>query len=188
MKLSHETIQSGTALLAVFASIVAVVFTWQQVEMSRRHTRLSVTPILQITPYLEGKGGRNGLYLTNDGLGPAIIKGFSIKSGNIVASGFESDRWSEILRTASINPACFGTGWPKIESTIRPGVEIPLVFATKAPGTEVCLVEVVKLIGGNPIEINVEYESIYSEPKHLGASSRIYSSTVDALYRSLTEK
>jgi hypothetical protein len=71
MKFNHIAIQTISATLAVLISIIAAVFAWKQVEISRTHNQLSVMPILQITPYLEGKGGRNGLYLSNDGLGPA---------------------------------------------------------------------------------------------------------------------
>lgn len=186
MKYSHLAIQSIAAALAVCISIIAAVFAWQQVGISRTHNQLSVIPILQITPYLEGKSGRNGLYLSNDGLGPAIIKGFSVRSGGVVASGFESDRWTEVLATTVANPACFATGWPKGETTLKAGIEVPLVFATKAEGAEVCLVELVKLIGGNPIEIGIEYESIYGEKKHLAANSKVFSKTLDALYRKFT--
>jgi hypothetical protein len=185
MKLNHLAIQSFATGLAVLISISAAVFAWQQVEIGRTHNRLSVVPIIQITPYLEGKNGRNGLYLSNDGLGPAIIKGFSVRSGGVVANGFESDRWAEILATTAANPACFATGWPKGETALRAGVEVPLVYATKAEGAEICLLELVKLVGGNAIEISVDYESIYGEPKHLSANSKAKSKTLDALYQKL---
>ena len=188
MNLSHSAIQSTAAATAVCISIFAALFAWQQVDVSRTHNRLSVAPLLQITPYLEGKAGRNGLYLSNVGLGPAIVKGFSVKSGAFSASGFESDRWTEVLATTAANPACFATGWPKGETALKAGSEVPLVFATKADGAEICLGEVIKLIGGSPVEINVDYESIYGEKKHLSTNSRVNSKTLDALYRKLVAR
>lgn len=186
--MNHARIQSIGTVSAVCISIFAAVFSWQQVEISRVHNRKSVEPILQITPYMEGKGRRNGLYLTNDGLGPAILKGFSVKSGGVVASGFGSDRWFEVLATTVSLPACFATGWPKGEVALRPGIEIPLVSLTNAEGTEICGLELVKLIGGKPIEIRVQYESIYGEPKMLTADSKVVSRTLDALYKKLTNQ
>jgi hypothetical protein len=147
-----------------------------------------VLPILQITPYLEGKGGRNGLYLSNDGLGPALIKGFSVASGGVTARGFESDRWAEVLATTEANPACFATGWPKGETTLRAGVEVPMVSTTKAEGMEVCYSELIKLVGGKPIEIEVQYESMYGEKKVLSANSRVFSRTLGTLYQRLTTR
>lgn len=134
---------------------------------------------------MEGKGRRNGLYLSNDGLGPAIIKAFAVKSAGVAATGFESDRWAEVLSTTRANPVCFATGWPKSDTAIRAGLEIPLVYVTNAEGAELCLAELVKLIGGSPIEIDVDYESIYGEPKHLAANSKVISKTLEALYRRL---
>ena len=188
MRINHVVIQSLAAASAVCISIFAAVFAWQQVDVSRIHNRKSVAPILQITPYMEGKNRRNGLYLSNDGLGPAIIKGFSVKSGGVVASGFDSDRWSEVLSTTTANPNCFATGWPKGETAIRAGMDTPLLSITNAEGADMCAVELVKLIGGKPIEINIEYESIYGEAMHLSGNSKIISKTLDALYKKLSNQ
>jgi hypothetical protein len=188
VKPNHIAIQTVSTALAVCVSIFAAVFTWQQVEVSRIHNRLSVKPILQITPYGEGATGRNGLYLSNDGLGPAVIKSFSAKVAGVTASGFESDRWAQILSAAGVNPTCFATGWPRSETTLRAGIETPLVYLTKAEGSELCFAELVKLIGGNAIEIDIQYESIYGERKRLSAISKVYSNTLDVLYRKLIGK
>lgn len=188
MKMNHITIQSIAAASAVCISVLAAVFAWQQVELGRQHNRLSVLPLLQITPYMEGKGGRNGLYLSNDGLGPALIKGFSVVSSGVTARGFESDRWAEVLATTEANPSCFTTAWPKGETIVRPGVELPMVITTKADGMEACYAELIKLVGGKPIEIEVQYESIYGEKKMLSANSKIFSRSLDIWYRRLTTR
>jgi len=188
MNFGHPAITFGTAASAVLISMAAAFFAWKQVDVSQTHNRLSVTPLLQITPYMEGKTGRNGLFLSNDGLGPAIVKGFSVRSGGVVAAGFESDRWHEVIATTLANPACFGTGWPKGESVLKPGAEVPLVFGTRAEGSDACLIEVVKLIGGNPVEISVDYESIYGERKRLLANSKVSSKSLENLYRKLVAK
>ena len=186
MMLNHVTIQTVVAVFAAVISAAAVVFAWQQVEVSRIHNRRSVVPILQLTPYLEGNPGRNGLYLLNAGLGPAIITDFSVKSGNIVARGFESDRWAEILSASGVNPYCFATAWPKGETALSPEVEVPLIYITKAKGASFCFSELVKLIAGDPIEITVDYESIYGESKQLSENSNIHSKALSALHRKLT--
>jgi hypothetical protein len=191
-KFNHAVIQSLAAVFALLISFAAAWFAWEQVNLSKIHNRLSVMPILQLTPYLEGKNGkdgkiaRNGLYLSNDGLGPAIIKSFTVKSGGVIATGFTSDRWHEIISTTAANPTCFATGWPKAETALKAGVDIPLVSVTAAVGlSEICNLELLKLVGGNAIEVDMDYESMYGEKKHLLANSKVFSKTLDDLYKLL---
>jgi hypothetical protein len=188
MNFNSPALTFSTAVIAVLISIAAVFFAWKQVDVSQTHNRLSVVPLLQITPYLEGKAGKNGLFLSNDGLGPAIIKGFSVRSGGVVAEGFSSDRWREVIATTSANPDCFGTGWPKGETVLKAGTEVPLVFGTRAAESDACLIDVVKLIGGKPIEISIEYQSVYGEKKHLVANSSMNSQSLESLYRKLVAR
>ena len=183
MKLAHIAVQNVVGVLALCISIVAAIFAWQQVEISRVHNRLSVAPILHVTPYAEGKSGRSGIYVSNVGLGPAIIKEFSVKAGGVVASGFESDQWPEILTAADTNPLCFATAWPKADSAVKAGEELPLVFVTKAEGSDICYAELIKLIGGQGVDISIQYESIYGEPRHVSESFKVKSKTMDWLYR-----
>ena len=167
MKLAHISVQNVVAVLALVISIVAAIFTWQQVEISRVHNRLSIAPILHVTPYAEGKSGRSGIYVSNVGLGPAIIKEFSVKAGGIVASGFESDQWPDVLTAVGTNPFCFATGWPKADSAVKAGEELLLVSITKAEGMDFCYAEAIKLIGGQGVNISIRYESIYRESRYI---------------------
>ena len=185
MKLTHTNIQTTFATLAFVVSIMATWFAWQQVVVSQTHNKLSVLPILQITPYLEGENGRNGLYISNDGLGPATIKSFSVKSNGATASGFEADRWAEVLSATNLDPNCFATAWPKREATLKAGDSSPLLYVADVANKKTCLLEMVRLIGGNPIYIAIDYESIYKEKRHLSADSKIFSKTLDSLYQKL---
>ncbi|MCL2075739.1 MAG: hypothetical protein FWH15_04765 [Betaproteobacteria bacterium] len=203
MKLAPISFQNVVTAVATCISVVAVFFSWQlvkaswqqaeissqQVEITRDHYRRSVTPILNVTPYAEGKGRRNGIYLSNDGLGPAIIKEFSVKSGSTVVSGFESEQWHDILTAADINPACFELGWPRADAAISASEKDHVLLSiTKAEGHDICYPELIKLIGDQSIDISIQYESIYGEPKRVLASSKIKSKTVDALRRQIFGK
>lgn len=188
MNLSHPVIQTIIAVLALCISIIAATFAWQQVEISRVHNKLSVTPLLYITPYAEGKSGRNGLYVSNVGLGPAIINNFSVKAEGVVASGFESDRWPEILTALHINPTCFATGWPKRQSAVKAGDELLLLNITKADGADACFTEIIKLIGGKGVELTIGYESIYGDKKLVSENSKINSTSVQRLHQQLFGK
>lgn len=187
MSFNQNVFQNALTCVATAVALFAAVFAWQQVDIGREHNKLSVRPILQITPYLEGTGGRNGLFLTNDGLGPALLKTFSVRSGSVVREGFGVDQWAEIIATTKANPACFGTGWPKGETAIKVGAELPLVILTKAEGNT-CQLELIKLIAGPAVHITVGYESMYGEQKTLVADSRIISKTLDRIYRRLVER
>lgn len=174
--------------VALVVAIAAAYFAWMQVDVSRVHNRLSVMPILQLTPYLEGPGGKNGIYLSNDGLGPAIIEGFSVKVGEVVASGFEEDRWSEMLGMTEALPDCFAAGWPKANTALKASAEESLIRITQADIRSTCYGEMVKLVGGRPLEIRVDYRSMYGEKKQLVADSRIVSKKLEKLYRALVSK
>ena len=58
------------AIVTLIVSVLAMAFAWEKVAISKDHNRRSVKPVLQITPFVEGPGERNGIYLSNDGLGP----------------------------------------------------------------------------------------------------------------------
>jgi hypothetical protein len=47
-------------------------------EAVRKHQQLSVKPNVRVVAYFEGQDRRNGIYITNVGLGPAIIKSVQI--------------------------------------------------------------------------------------------------------------
>jgi hypothetical protein len=183
--MNHSLTQSLISLVALIISIASAYFTWQQLEISRTHNRLSVEPIVHVTPYAEGKQGRNGLYVSNAGLGPAIIRSFSAKAAGISAAGFDSDRWPEILTSAGVTEKCFATGWPRANSALKPGEELPLFYVTKAEGMDVCYTQMIKLMGGTGIEVTVHYESIYKEEKSETSTTKVQSRIIDTLYRAL---
>lgn len=180
-----EKLAVFAAFAAALAAIFAAVFAWKQVELSREHNRLSVMPILQVTPYLEGKGKRNGLYLSNDGIGPGILKGFSVKSAGVTATGFESDRWPEILSANHLSLDCFAMAWPKGEAALKVGYETPLLALSNAELLRPCLIELIKLVKDPLVEVRIEYESIYGEKKYFTTNSKISSSAVDELWKRL---
>lgn len=174
-------------LLPIFISAISLKFTSDQIEVAKKHNEVSVKPILQITPYIEGVGRRNGLYLSNDGLGPAIITEFSVAAENIEAKGFGTDQWKKILSATDAHPNCFATAWPKGITTIRPSVDLALIFISNS-APDYCYQELVKLVGGKRIHIEVKYQSLYEENFKLIADSSIFSEEIDLLYKKLMLK
>jgi len=60
---------------AILISCVALLATFMQAEMTRKHNRLSVIPII----HFNSSETDHKLSITNNGLGPAIIKGIEFK-------------------------------------------------------------------------------------------------------------
>jgi hypothetical protein len=170
-----------TTTLPLLISAAAAVFAWQQVEVGKDHNRRSVRPVLQITPYAEGKGGRNGIYISNDGLGPAILKGFAVGFNGHLTEKSELDRWASVLQAHGLDALCFATAWPLSGTVLKAGVEIPLLRVTSAQGRDDCVLQIVQLISDRPLGIQVEYESIYAEPFRAIASTRVHAASASEL-------
>lgn len=64
------------SIIAIIVGVAALYFTYYQIEMSRKHSRLSVKPHLNIN-YVSDSG-KMCFELENNGIGPAIIKTYSI--------------------------------------------------------------------------------------------------------------
>ncbi len=83
--------------LALFIAFVALaVAIWQGIE-TRKHNRLSVKPHLYFSTY-SVLGEAAGLRVTNGGLGPAIIKSFSLAVDNKWIDDTRQGGWVEASR------------------------------------------------------------------------------------------
>jgi hypothetical protein len=84
----------------------------RQYEVVERHYRLSVKPHVVITFTLEGgTGEKNGIYIANPGLGPAIMKALSVEVGGKSYDAMDKRVWRNIFRDLAIVPGCFRQGW-----------------------------------------------------------------------------
>lgn len=182
---SNNTYSNIASTIALIASILAVIFSWQQNSITKEHNRQSVKPILQLTPMAEGDGKRNGLFLSNVGLGPAIIKKFEVSTKNNNVSGFESDKWDSILTAANVKADCFATAWPTNNATVQVDGEVPLLSITNSDNHDKCLPEMIGLVGGDEIQVKITYQSIYGDTFVENATTAIRSKTVDNLYKLL---
>ena len=132
-------------------------------EAIRNHQRLSVKPNVRVVAYLEGQDLRNGIYITNVGLGPAIIKSVQIIDGTTTHQLPGLDPWPLILANMHLDSLCFLKGHPIPDSVIRPGEELPFVAKTRA-GRIDCDLPVASLVAKNSLRFKVAYESMYEEP------------------------
>ena len=168
---------SRVSAAAFIVSIAATWFAWQQLKAAKKHNRLSVTPKLQITSYAEA-GGRSGIYISNDGLGPAIVTNFIVRYEDNEWSGLGESRWGGILNAGGFDSVCFDTEWLPKELILKAGADDKLL-GLRGPMSDdiLCRTEFVSITDTRPIDLEVHYESFYGDPQTLKASSRIEAGT-----------
>ena len=142
--MKSEKIQSYLAVfLAIFAVVISI---WQGYEQ-RRHNRLSVKPILTFDGITSNN--RRMIRLSNDGLGPAIIKRFRIIEDGKIYDAADGNPWNKLSFFSSLNYSemyYFDDG-----ATIKPEDTYHLLSWE---------IDTTHLLG---IELWIEYESIYEE-------------------------
>lgn len=154
MSKGEKITQFAVVVIAVCAVVVSV---WQgriaaeQSEIARKHNRLTVKPYLD---FFYGWYALDDwkLTLSNEGIGPAIIKKVSYKY-----DGETYHNWDDVLRAADLLKARTGSYNMSPDSPFA--VDKTVVFLRLNIQEES-----VRTIG---IEILIEYESVYEEPFEL---------------------
>lgn len=148
------TTATGISALALAVSL------WQG-WISREHNRLSVKPYVQVTPYLEGANKRIGLYISNYGLGPAVIEKASLSLDG-KSYDLTQDIWQTALKNINIDDLCFKKSWLPIDSILSNGEEISLLNLSETQSPS-CLIEAINLMSNHNITITLKYKSLYEE-------------------------
>lgn len=170
---TEKLIDRGLSTAALVIATSALFVSWWQLEITKEHNRLGVRPRVMVTPYLEGPNGRNGLYISNPGLGPAIIKSMKITAGSSTFEGVGENLWPKILKTVDINPICFARGWPNEEAVVKAGEELVLLSTTKRADLSLCALEAAKLLSKQGMIITITYESMYGEQFSFKGSTQL---------------
>lgn len=153
--------KNAASLAAIFISVLALIVSiWSGVE-TRNHNRISVKPSLVVMPALEGVGGRNGLYISNLGLGPGVVGEVDVLVGG-KAFNLNQDSWPDILNQLNLDSDCFSHSWFPLGSIIYTGAEKPLLTLTKAK-SPLCLRDVAQMVTDERISLNLHYESLYGD-------------------------
>ena len=137
--------------------------------MVERHYRLSVKPHVNVMFYLEGrKDQKNGIYLGNNGLGPAIIKAVSVEVGGKSYSAADKHPWRSMLRDLDIVSNCFKYRLAQPGTALKSGEEFALLIVTNAESPVIdgrpCHVELIRLMKAEGLKVHIHYESMYEEP------------------------
>jgi hypothetical protein len=183
--------------LALCISVGAFIVSSLQYKAVTRHYRLSVKPHVIVTFYLEGtrEGGlseKNGIYLENPGLGPAIIKAISVEAGGKSYSAVNKHPWRNVLQDLAIVPNCFKFRLMQPGSALKSGEERPLLTVTQANPPVIdgrsCHIELWKLLKAEGLKVHVQYESMYGEPDETIAESPVDSDIISDISTALVQQ
>jgi len=151
-------------LIAAIVASAALIVTFWQLSVVRKHNQLSVRPFLAFWSWHDGTDNTYSLYLQNNGIGPAIITSFSVYVDNkrILASG------TKALEIAAMclfhNPrvlverAYVSKGYSMAANEKRRLIKLNLNAVI--PRLSMAALEVAR----NRVRIVIEYNSIYETP------------------------
>ncbi|WP_406734394.1 hypothetical protein RJD39_21530 [Vibrio scophthalmi] len=157
--MNRESVISFTSL--AIALIAVFVTVWQGIE-TREYNKNSLKPYLTAAPMLTGIEGKNGIYVTNDGVGPAFIKG-AILTVNGKRFDLSRNSWPSVYEYLGLEKLCHSESWFKNGSALKAGEKMTLLAPTAATISPRCPVEFVKLLSANQLELKIEYASVYDD-------------------------
>jgi hypothetical protein len=175
--------QIQISTLALIISFGALIVSSMQYCVVKSHYRLSVRPHVVITFTLEGgRDEKNGIYMANLGLGPAIIKALSVEVGGKSYNAMDKRVWWNVFHDLTIIPGCFRQGWAQSGSALKSGEELALLTITHANppivGGHSCPDELLKFLKAEGLKVRMQYESMYGEPHEAISESWIDSGTI----------
>lgn len=150
----------GTSIASVVIAMTAVAFTWFQIQKVDKHNRLMVTPHIASITVIDKDSFKTSLYLENNGIGPAIIKDFSIEvDGKAINFGDEVEEALKLL-LEDLPVEKWGHESITRNSFLPAGGKIDLVtIISKEIPTE----ELINKIDSRA-NVRIDYTSIYGEP------------------------
>ena len=158
-----------TSIVAVVISISAFIVSCMQLDIAndqlerqRQHDRLSVKPNIKVYATAENVQNHFGVYITNEGLGPAVLKDVVIFDPVENHSLMSPNTWPVIFRKMGLESGCFKKGHPRKDYVIRAAAEYPIVAASSSMSPD-CIRTVAEFLVKNKLRISVTYESMYGE-------------------------
>jgi hypothetical protein len=144
---------SLTAVLAFAFSVYTGYVTWY-------HDYLSVKPVLQIISQTDSKGESvNGLILSNEGVGTALVKSVKIKFNKKLMGEFKAG-WDNVRKQLG-SPYWIGAS---DRLAIRAGVILPIFYVTQTNWKHLPEPDRQKFYNAlEQIEVDIDYESIYGD-------------------------
>ncbi|MFM0492045.1 hypothetical protein [Paraburkholderia graminis] len=180
-------LNSLVSRVPVVISILAAVISCWGAYTTNRNAKLTYRPYVTALPFLDQSGHRLGLYISNPGLGPAVLKDMTITMNGKSYSGLGRSKWPQFISDAGMAADCFREGWPPVGTVLKAGDD-DAVLVLNDPVRLNCVEEMTKLLGGDDIHVHIEYDSIYDDRYSFDGSVHInddYAEQAAATYRQL---
>lgn len=148
----------------VIATISLCLAIWQGSEQIR-HNHVSVEP--RINAYFSSDGRKNqwGIYLINNGMGPAFVSGITATVDGKPVQTINNNIFLGVVRALGLRDSCFVISGPRPNDSFKTGEEIFLIEARDA--TPECAADRLQLMlsSMSPHRLNftLETESIYGD-------------------------
>ncbi|KEK28985.1 hypothetical protein K5M76_20875 [Shewanella xiamenensis] len=155
---SWLTAEIVIAIMSMFVAILALGTTIWQAKVTQTHNKLTVRPYLSCHVLVSTHQDSAGVYINNDGIGPAIIKAVSFEKNGIVLSLDDFD-YKEIF--PQLNFGHFHFNIIGIPGSILPGQMQWIFSTTKHKENATLIKDILSSLKGTTLKI--EYESIYKE-------------------------
>ncbi|AOZ02508.1 hypothetical protein BKK81_25050 [Cupriavidus sp. USMAHM13] len=180
-RIFHRLPAAGFAAAISVASAGAGLWAAWATHQSYTGNKLLYRPYAITTQYFDDTGQKHGIYLSNAGLGPAIIKSMTVTVGGRRYTGLGPSIWPQFRADLGLSATgCFRTGWPVQDSVVKAGEEIPL-FTVSGLADLACHVQMMKLLADNSIVIEIEYASLYGDEFSASGHMRLNDDTVRQL-------
>lgn len=155
--MNYEKITAiSTASIAILALMVSV---WQVME-TRSHNRKSVLPVLHIGWHFNSYPYRAGVYLENNGLGPAKLNSIALKYQNKEIVIDSPTAWGSISRDLNLQELDLAVRF-FIKGTIIRADDKLYLFTLKDNHTSEQMEAFIDVV--SKIQYVLEYESFYGD-------------------------
>lgn len=164
MSLSRKlSIEMILGIFGTFIALCALGLSIWQAQATLRHNHVSVEPRLSIYFSNDAKKGKFGLYVSNNGLGPAYIDQFRLLVNGKHITDPSLGEWPAYFKALNLNPFCFVYGTPYPKTSLRHGSE-EILIEKKESGPIECASDVMRLVEAFPnTQIEIKYQSIYGD-------------------------
>ncbi|HIF9371791.1 TPA: hypothetical protein ACX6RS_003922 [Photobacterium damselae] len=128
----------------------------------REHNKLSLKPYITATPKYSGINKDDGIFITNNGMGPAFVKAASIEV-NGKAFDLMHNSWPEISEYLNLKNTCFIESWFRKDSAIKSGESIRILGPTLGKKDADCPIQLMKMLSSEELILKLKYNSIYED-------------------------
>lgn len=99
----YEYLSMVSSFISAVIAFAAVLFTRKELREYRNYNKLSIRPLLVIRLHLGGSQGKYGISVTNEGLGPALIKDLVVIIGHEKMKDLNDHGWNAAIEKLKLH-------------------------------------------------------------------------------------